>query len=185
MRPRLLETPLSGLLILEIDFIKDERGFFVEPWHRRDFAQAGLPLDFVQDAHSRSSYRVLRGLHYQDMTAPMGKLLRCTLGSVFDAAVDLRISSPTFGRAFTIQLTPDSGRQIYIPPGFAHGFQTLSEFAEVQYKQTAFYTPASEGTIAWNDPDIAIPWPLGSPILSARDQHGLLLREYAKRPAFA
>jgi dTDP-4-dehydrorhamnose 3,5-epimerase len=185
MKPRLVQTPLSGLLIVEVDCIRDERGFFMESWHRRDFAEAGLDLEFVQDSHSRSSYRVLRGLHYQDKTAPMTKLLRCTLGSIFDAAVDLRINSPTFGRAFTIELTADSGRQLCIPPGFAHGFQTLSPFAEVQYKQTAFYRPSSEGTIAWDDPDIAIAWPLPDPILSARDRHGLLLRDYLKQPAFA
>jgi dTDP-4-dehydrorhamnose 3,5-epimerase len=181
---RLTPTPLSGVVLIDIDYFKDERGFFIESWHQRDFADAGLDLRFVQEGHSRSASRVLRGLHYQDTTAPMGKLLRCTLGRVFDVAVDLRKSSPTFGQYFSVELSPDDMRQIYIPPGFAHGFQVLSDFAEVQYKQTGFYTPSSEGTIAWNDADVGVPWPIPDPIVSARDSKGTLLRDYANKPAF-
>jgi dTDP-4-dehydrorhamnose 3,5-epimerase len=184
MKIRLTETPLSGVAVIDIEYFKDERGFFIEPWHQRDFAEAGLDLRFVQEGHSRSGHGVLRGLHYQDPTVPMGKLLRCTVGSIYDVALDLRASSPTFGRYFSIELSADNKRQIYIPAGFGHGFQVLSEFAEVQYKQTGFYTPSAEGTIAWNDPDVGISWPIADPILSARDQRGVPLRDYARNPAF-
>jgi len=185
MKVRITETPLAGVVVVDIDCVQDDRGFFIEPWHARHFAEAGLDLRFVQEGHSRSSRRVLRGLHYQDMTAPMGKLVRCTIGTIFDVAVDLRASSPTFGRWFSVELTADNKRQIYIPPGFAHGFQALADVVEVQYKQTGFYMPPSEGTIAWNDPDVDVKWPLTDPILSARDRRGLAFREYAKVPAFS
>jgi dTDP-4-dehydrorhamnose 3,5-epimerase len=185
VKVRVSQTPLSGVVLIDIDYFKDERGFFIESWHERDFAAAGLDLRFFQEGHSRSGHRVLRGLHYQDMTAPMGKLLRCTVGSVFDVAVDLRASSPTFGQHFATELSADNKRQIYIPPGFAHGFQVVSDVAEVQYKQTGFYTPSSEGSIAWNDPDVAIPWPVPDPILSDKDKRAVRLKEYALHPAFA
>jgi dTDP-4-dehydrorhamnose 3,5-epimerase len=184
MKTHLTKTPLEGLVIVDIDYFQDERGFFIESWHKRDFAAAGLDIEFAQEGHSRSSYGVLRGLHYQDMTAPMGKLLRCTVGRIFDVAVDLRISSPTFGRWFGIELSADNKKLIYVPVGFAHGFATLSDFAEVQYKQTGFYTPSSEGTIAWDDPDIRVGWPITNPILSKRDQNGKSLKEYLRKPAF-
>lgn len=185
MKIRLTPTTLDGVVLVDIDYFKDARGFFIESWHQRDFAEGGLDLQFVQEGHSRSAARVLRGMHYQDMTAPMGKLLRCTIGSIFDAAVDLRLSSPTFGRHVGVELSAENMRQIYIPPGFGHGFQVLSDVAEVQYKQTAFYTPSSEGTISWNDPDVGIRWPLADPILSERDKRGRSLQEYAKNAAFA
>jgi dTDP-4-dehydrorhamnose 3,5-epimerase len=184
VKVRVSQTPLPGVVLIDIDYFKDERGFFIESWHERDFAEAGLNLRFVQEGHSRSAHRVLRGLHYQDMTAPMGKLLRCTVGAVFDVAVDLRTSSPTFGRHFATELSADNKRQIYVPPGFGHGFQVVTDVAEVQYKQTGFYTPSSEGTIAWNDPDVAIPWPVPEPILSERDKRGVPLRQYAVHAAF-
>jgi dTDP-4-dehydrorhamnose 3,5-epimerase len=169
---------------VDIDFFSDERGFFIESWHQRDFAEAGLDLSFVQEGHSRSGRNVLRGLHYQDMTAPMGKLLRCTVGAIFDVAVDLRVDSATFGQWFGIELSAENKTQLYVPEGFAHGFATISDVAEVQYKQTGFYTPSSEGTVSWNDPDIGIAWPISDPILSARDQNGISLREYRNKPAF-
>jgi dTDP-4-dehydrorhamnose 3,5-epimerase len=184
MKTHVTPTPLKGLVVIDIDYFKDERGFFIESWHKRDFAAAGLDLEFVQEGHSRSAYGVLRGMHYQNMTAPMGKLLRCTVGRIFDVAVDLRVSSPTFGKWFSVELSSDNQRQIYVPPGFAHGFATLSDSAEVQYKQTGFYTPPSEGTLAWNDPDVGIQWPIATPILSKRDQNGMSFKEYLKRPAF-
>lgn len=184
MTTRVAKTPLEGLLVVAIDFFRDERGFFIETWHRRDFAEAGLPVDFVQDSHSRSGYRVLRGLHYQDMRAPMGKLIRCTLGRILDVAVDLRVSSPTFGKWFSIELSAENKTQVYIPAGFAHGFATLSDACELQYKQTEFYTPSSEGGISWNDPDIAVEWPYRDPILSKRDQKQPSLQDYLKSPAF-
>ncbi len=184
MKTHLIPTPLSDLVLVTIDYFQDERGFFIESWHKRDFKAAGLDLEFVQEGHSRSGANVLRGLHFQNMTAPMGKLLRCTVGRIFDVAVDLRVGSPTFGKWFGVELSADNQKQIYVPVGFAHGFATLSDFAEVQYKQTCFYTPSSEGTIAWNDPDIGVTWPITNPILSKRDQHGMSFQEYLKKPAF-
>ena len=184
MKLNVTRTRLDGVVLLDINYFKDDRGFFIEPWHERDFAAAGLDLRFVQEGHSRSSARVLRGLHYQDTTAPMGKLLRCTLGRIFDVAVDLRASSPTFGQHVAVELSAENMRQIYIPPGFAHGFQVVSDVAEVQYKQTGFYTPSSEGTLSWNDPQVAIPWPHPDPVLSDRDKRGQTLQQYAEHPRF-
>lgn len=184
MKTHVTQTPLAGLVRVDIDFFSDERGFFIESWHQRDFASAGLDITSVQEGHSRSGRNVLRGLHYQDMTAPMGKLLRCTVGAIFDVAVDLRMSSPTFGQWFGIELSAENKTQLYVPEGFAHGFATISDVAEVQYKQTGFYTPSSEGTISWNDPDIGIEWPIDDPILSQRDQNGISLQDYRKKPAF-
>lgn len=184
MKLKVSPTALSGVVVIEIDCIKDDRGFFMEPWNQRDFQAAGLNLTFVQEGHSRSSHRVIRGLHYQDMTAPMGKLVRCTSGEIFDVAIDLRVGSPTFAKWFAVELSAANQRQIYIPPGFAHGFQALSPAAEVQYKQTAFYTPSSEGTILWNDPDIGITWPLADPQVSNRDAGAMRLQDYLRAPAF-
>jgi dTDP-4-dehydrorhamnose 3,5-epimerase len=184
MKTRAVKTPLHDLVVVEIEYFQDERGFFIETWHKRDFAEAGLDLEFVQEGHSRSKYGVLRGLHYQDMTAPMGKLVRCTVGTIFDVAVDLRVDSPTFGKWFGVELSAENKKQLYVPVGFAHGFATLTEFVEVQYKQTGFYTPSSEGTLAWNDPDVGVEWPIKAPILSKRDQNGMSLKEYLKDPAF-
>jgi dTDP-4-dehydrorhamnose 3,5-epimerase len=184
MKLTVTPTPLDGVLLIDTAYVQDARGFFLESYHQRDYAAAGLTRTFVQDNHSRSEQGVLRGLHYQDLTAPLDKLVRCTLGAIFDVAVDLRVGSPTFGRWTAIELSQENKRQIYIPAGFAHGFQALSESAEVQYKQTGFYHHEAEGTIAWNDPDLAIAWPLGEPTLSARDQRGASLRDYAAHPAF-
>jgi len=157
----------------------------MESWHKRDFAEAGLPYEFVQDSHSRSTYSVLRGLHYQDMRAPIVKLVRCTVGRVFDVAVDLRVSSPTFGQWFGIELTAENKTQLLVPLGFAHGFLTLSDVCEIQYKQTEYYRPEAEGGVAWNDKDIAIDWPLRNPpILSRRDQNQPSLKQYLQNPAF-
>ena len=184
MKTNLTKTPLENLVVIDIDYFEDERGFFIESWNQRDFAAAGLDLQFVQDSHSRSKEGVLRGLHYQDMTAPMGKLVRCTLGAVFDVAVDLRVTSPSFGKWFGVELSEENKRLIYVPVGFAHGFATLSDVAEIQYKQTGFYAPPAEGSIRWDDPDIGVDWPLSNPVLSARDQSGMSLAEYRQNPAF-
>jgi len=184
MKTRITETPLAGLLVVDIEYFQDERGFFVESWNKRDFSAAGIHADFVQDSHSASRYGVLRGLHYQDMRAPVGKLVRCTVGRILDVAVDLRASSPTFGKSFTIELTDKNKTLLWVPVGFAHGFATMSEYCEVQYKQTDFYNPASEGGIKWNDPDIGVAWPYTDPILSGRDQHLKSFVEYRKNPAF-
>ena len=185
MKMRMNKTPLDGLLVVEIDFFRDERGFFMESWHKRDFAEAGLPYEFVQDSHSRSAHRVLRGLHYQDMRSPMAKLIRCTVGRVLDVAADLRVGSPTFGKWFSIELTAENKTQLLVPLGFAHGFLTLSDVCEIQYKQTEYYRPEAEGGVAWNDKDIAIDWPLRNPpILSRRDQNQPSLKQYLQNPAF-
>jgi len=185
MKLRVIKTPLEGLLVVEVDFFQDDRGFFMESWHKRDFAEAGLSYEFVQDSHSRSTYPVLRGLHYQDMRAPIVKLVRCTAGRVFDVAVDLRVNSPTCGKWFGVELTAENKTQLLVPIGFAHGFLTLSEVCEIQYKQTAYYHPDAEGGVAWNDNDIAIEWPLrDTPILSTRDQNQQSLKKYLQNPAF-
>lgn len=184
MKMQVIATPLEGVRLIEVGCFDDGRGFFMESWNQRDFAAAGLDLTFVQEAHSRSCGTVVRGLHYQDMIAPLGKLVRCTVGRVWDVAVDLRASSPSLGRWFGVELSAENKRQMYIPPGFAHGFATLSEVAEVQYKQTGFYTPAAEGAILWNDPELAIAWPCKDPVLSKRDQGAMSFRDYLKNPAF-
>lgn len=184
MKTRITKTPLEGLLVVDIDFFRDERGFFIETWHKKDFAEAGLPCEFIQDSHSQSGARVLRGLHYQDMRAPMAKLVRCTVGRILDVAVDLRVSSPTFGKWFSIELSSENKTQLYVPAGFAHGFATLSDICEMQYKQTGFYMPSCEGGISWKDPDLAVEWPYRDPILSKRDQNQMSLKEYLKNPAF-
>ncbi len=184
MQFTLRTTPLPGAIIIEPACFRDERGFFLESWNRRDFAAHGIAIDFVQDNHSRSVKHVLRGFHYQDMTAPMVKLVRCTLGSVLDVIVDLRIGSPTFGRWHAVELTAENMLQLLVPVGFGHAFLTLSDVAEIQYKCSAYYTPSAEGVIAWNDPDIGVDWPVTQPILSQRDQRGMRLAEYLERPAF-
>jgi dTDP-4-dehydrorhamnose 3,5-epimerase len=177
-------TPLSGAFLIQPQVLGDERGFFMETWSRRDFAAAELDLNFVQDNHSRSARGVLRGLHYQDSSAPIGKLVRCTRGRIFDVAVDLRAGSPTLGRWFGTELTEDNKAQLWVPVGFAHGFVTISDVAEVQYRQTGYYTPDAEHVIAWNDPDLAIDWPLRDPTLSRRDRSGMSFQEYLAKPHF-
>ena len=184
MKMHVTRTALADLAVVDIDYFKDERGFFIESWHKQDFALAGLSSEFVQDSHSSSRFGVLRGMHYQDVRAPLIKLVRCTVGRILDVAVDLRASSPTFGKWFSIELSAENKTQLYVPAGFAHGFATLSEYCEVQYKQTAFYRPDAEGGIAWNDPDVGIEWPYSNPILSNRDQRQISFKEYRKNPAF-
>lgn len=151
---------------------KDDRGFFMESFNQREFeAEVGYGVTFVQDNHSRSSKRVLRGLHYQLAPSAQGKLLRVVHGAVFDVAVDVRKSSPTFGQWEGHELSEDNFRQLWVPPGFAHGFLTLSETADVLYKTTDYYSPEAERSIQWNDPDVGIDWPLngGTPIISPKD----------------
>ena len=173
MSLNVIRTPLDGVLILEPKVFGDARGFFMESYNRRDFAAAtGLDVDFVQDNHSRSRRGVLRGLHYQ-IKQPQGKLVRVVRGAVFDVAVDIRRSSPTFGRWTGTELSEDNQRQFWIPPGFAHGFLVLTESADFLYKATDWYAPEHERGIAWNDPAIGIEWPLdaiGQPLLSDKDR---------------
>jgi len=181
---RLTPTPLADLAIVNIDYFEDDRGFFIESWNKKDFAAAGLLCDFVQDSHSCSRVGVIRGLHYQDMTAPAAKLVRCTAGRILDVAVDLRAGSSTFGKWFGIELTAKNKALLYVPAGFAHGFAALSDYCEVQYKQAEYYRPEAEGGIAWIDPDIGVQWPFEDPTLSSKDLRQMSLREYLKHPAF-
>lgn len=171
-------TALRDVLVLEPRVFGDARGFFYESYNRRTFAQdTGLDLEFVQDNHSRSSKNVLRGLHYQVRQA-QGKLVRTTAGAIWDVAVDLRRGSPDFGRWAGVTLDAASPRLLWIPAGFAHGFLVLSEFAEVQYKTTDYYAPEHERTLFWNDPALAISWPLaGEPLMTDKDRRGTPLAQ--------
>lgn len=182
-------TNIPGVLLLTPTVHGDERGFFLESYSRRVFADLGIDTDFVQDNHSRSRQHVLRGLHYQLPPHAQAKLVRVIRGEVFDVAVDIRRGSPTFGRWVSVILSEANRRQIFIPPGFAHGFFVLSDVAEFEYKVSAFYAPECERGIAWNDPQIGIDWPLAGcrPVLSQRDtQHGTLAtRPEADLPVFA
>jgi dTDP-4-dehydrorhamnose 3,5-epimerase len=165
------QTALPEVLVLTPRLFRDERGFFSESYNKRAFAEAvGADVEFVQDNHSRSTRGVLRGLHYQLPPRAQGKLVRVVDGEIFDVAVDLRSSSATCGRWFGATLSADKGNQMWIPPGFAHGFLTLSATADVLYKASDYYAPDRERTIAWDDPDIGIDWPLSAPpLLSAKD----------------
>ena len=167
-------TAIADVLLIEPKVFGDDRGFFFESFNRRAFAEAsGLDVDFVQDNHSKSARKVLRGLHYQ-IRQPQGKLVRVVAGIVFDVAVDLRRSSPTFGRWVGEELSGDNKRQLWIPPGMAHGFVVLSETAEFLYKTTDYWAPEHERCIAWDDPTLAIAWPQldGAPLLSGKDAQG-------------
>ncbi|MHB8492942.1 MAG: dTDP-4-dehydrorhamnose 3,5-epimerase [Casimicrobiaceae bacterium] len=165
-------SALPDVVIIEPNVFGDARGFFFESWNRRDFAAAGLAVDFVQDNHSRSHRGVLRGMHYQIEHA-QGKLVRVIEGSVLDVAVDLRRSSATFGRHVAIELSAGDHRMVYIPPGFAHGFIVVSEVAEFLYKTTDYWYPEHERTLLWNDPALRIEWPAGvSPMLAPKDAAG-------------
>jgi dTDP-4-dehydrorhamnose 3,5-epimerase len=165
-------TELDGVKLIEPRVFGDERGFFMESWNARAFAAAGLDEAFVQDNHSRSRRGVLRGLHYQIEHA-QGKLVRCVSGEVFDVVVDLRRSSPTFGRAFGLALSSENRRMLWVPPGFAHGFLVMSEFADFLYKTTDYWYPEHERTLLWNDAALGVVWPLaGEPVLTAKDAAG-------------
>ncbi|HLP40742.1 MAG TPA: dTDP-4-dehydrorhamnose 3,5-epimerase [Fibrobacteria bacterium] len=172
-------TPLEGLLLVRPRVFRDSRGWFYESYNRDAYLKAGIAEAFVQDNHSRSSLGTLRGLHFQ--TRPgQAKLVRCTSGRIWDVAVDIRPGSPTLGRYFGVELTGDDPQSMFIPIGFAHGFLVLSEAAEVQYKCSNLYDPATESGIAWDDPDLGVPWPLGGiePVLSNRDRGNPSYREY-------
>ncbi len=176
---KVIPAAIPDVLILEPKVFGDHRGFFLESWNRKTFADIGLNLEFVQDNHSRSSRGILRGLHYQ-MIHPQGKLVRVTEGEVFDVAVDIRKSSPTFGQWAGVHLSSDNHRMLWVPPGFAHGFLVLSETADFLYKCTDYYAPEDDRCIRWNDPDIGIAWPMGdieAPVLSAKDSKGAWLKE--------
>ncbi|MBL9030061.1 MAG: dTDP-4-dehydrorhamnose 3,5-epimerase [Caedimonas sp.] len=180
---RAIETPLPGVLLMEPKMFGDSRGFFYESWNVRTFREVrGVETEFKQDNCSRSERHVLRGLHYQ-LQRPQGKLVWVVRGSVFDVVVDLRRSSPTFGRWFGAELSEDNHRQLWVPPGLAHGFVVRSEFADFLYKATDFYAPEYERCIRWDDPQIGIDWGLeGMPLLSAKDQQGLAFAEAETYP---
>lgn len=175
----IIPTAIPDVLIIEPKVYGDARGFFFESYNEHAFAQAtGLKVNFVQDNHSRSARGVLRGLHYQ-LKQPQGKLVRVVRGSVYDVAVDVRKSSPTFGRWVGVELSESNQCQLWVPAGFAHGFLVTSESADFLYKTTDYYAPEHERCIAWNDPAIGIEWPLdgGAPALSAKDQQGVTLAQ--------
>ena len=178
-----IETPLPGVLIFEPKVFGDSRGFFVETFHAERYRAAGLTLPFVQDNYSRSVKGTLRGLHFQDPN-PQGKLVQVVAGAVFDVAVDVRKGSSHFGKWFGLELSAENHRQLWVPPGFAHGFCVLSEHADFQYKCTDFYAPAGDRGVAWNDPDLGIDWPIADPILSAKDAAAPRLRD-AQVPSLA
>ena len=172
-------TAISDVIVIQPEVFGDERGFFWEVYQAKIFAEAGISTDFVQDNHSGSSQKILRGMHYQIHQA-QGKLVRVVVGQVFDVAVDLRRKSATFGKWVGHYLSAENKLQLWIPPGFAHGFYVVSDWAEVLYKATNYYAPEWERTLLWNDPQVGIDWPLvsgESPILSKKDAGGLLLSE--------
>jgi dTDP-4-dehydrorhamnose 3,5-epimerase len=182
---RFLTTELRGVILIEPDLFRDARGFFLETFHERKYREGGVDAHFVQDNHSRSVRGTLRGLHAQKVR-PQGKLVRAVKGEIFDVAVDIDPASPTFGRHVFATLSDENFRQMYVPPGYAHGFCVLSEVADVLYKQTAYYDPALERGIAFDDPDVAIAWPLPREqlIVSERDAAAPRLSEIADELPF-
>ena len=167
---------LPEIIIIEPELFQDDRGYFTEMYHRAKFENAGIKENFVQDNRSRSRQGTIRGLHYQ-LGKPQGKLIWTLSGKVFDVAVDIRRKSPTFGKWLGIMLSSENKKSVYIPPDFAHGFCVLSEEAEIFYKCTEFYSPENERTIRWDDPDLAIDWPIMNPILSEKDSAAPLLKD--------
>ena len=178
-----IETSLPGVLILEPRVFADDRGFFMETYQSERFRDAGIDAIFVQDNHSRSVRGVLRGLHYQEPNA-QGKLVRCTKGALFDVAVDVRIGSPHFGKWAAFELSEENKRMAWVPPGFAHGFCVMSEVADLVYKCTALYDAKNDRSILWNDPDLAIAWPLAKPLLSPKDAAAPRLKDAPVLPRF-
>lgn len=177
------DTSLPDVKVLEPQVFTDGRGFFLESYNKRTFAEAvGFTDEFVQDNHSRSSKNILRGLHYQ-LENVQGKLLRVVTGTIYDVVVDMRKSSPAFGKWAAFTLSSEKHTLLWVPPGFAHGFLVVSDYADVLYKTTNFYDPLSERCLIWNDPDLKIPWPLkGDPLISSKDSQGKKLRDLEVYP---
>lgn len=173
---KVIETALPGVLIIEPKVFGDQRGFFIETFQVERYREAGIELPFVQDNHSRSPRGVLRGLHFQ-RTRPQGKLVSVSRGAVYDVAVDIDPASPNCGQFVGVELSEDNHRQLWIPPGYAHGFCVLSEIADFQYKCTDLYFPQDEGGLLWNDPDVNIPWPIDTPKLSVKDESNPTLKQ--------
>ena len=174
----IIKTAIDGLLILEPKVFADHRGFFYESYSQKTLAATGVDTVFVQDNHSKSVKGALRGLHFQRGKFAQAKLVRCTAGEVYDVAVDLRRDSPTFKKWAGVTLSAENKKQFYIPKGFAHGFAVLSDTAEFQYKCDAYYAPGEELGILWNDPELAIDWPINDPIISEKDKKNPLLKDY-------
>jgi len=175
---KIIETPLKGLLIIEPQVFKDERGYFYESYNQEKFFKAGITDVFVQDNQSLSQKNVVRGLHFQHPPYAQAKLVRVIKGSVYDVVVDLRKDSPTYGQSFGIELTEENFLMLYVPIGFAHGFATLQDNTIFAYKCSAFYNKASEDTILWNDPTLNIDWKVQNPILSEKDKQGKLFQHF-------
>lgn len=178
---RIESRHLGEVVVLNTEAFEDERGFFMEAFRADQFKALGLPYDFLQDNHSRSKKRVVRGLHFQ-WDRPMGKLMRVTYGTAFLVAVDIRKGSPTLGQWFGLEVSAENRKQVWAPAGFARGFCALSDFAEVQYKCTAIYNSKGEAGIRWDDPDIGIRWPISDCILSEKDRNAQTLREWLALP---
>jgi dTDP-4-dehydrorhamnose 3,5-epimerase len=181
---KILTCDIAGLLVIEPEVFGDNRGYFLESWNRQRYAEAGVDADFVQDNLSFSRQGILRGLHFQNPN-PQSKLMQVLQGEVFDVAVDIRRSSPTFGRWYGIRLSAENRRQFYVPAGFAHGFAVLSRTALFHYKCNAYYSPKDEMAIRWDDPDVGIPWPVADPRLSEKDAKGARLRDVPAERLFA
>ena len=177
---RVIATELPGVLVVEPTVHRDARGFFLETWHEARYREHGIAARFVQDNHSRSARGTLRGLHAQQ-PSPQGKLLRVVEGEVWDVSVDARLGSPAFGRHIAVVLSAENFRQVYVPPGVLHGFCVTSEAAQVEYKCTEPYDARAEFSVRWNDPELAIPWPIAEPLLSEKDRRAPLLREVRER----
>lgn len=176
---KFIKLEIPDIILIEPKIISDERGFFLETYQKKRFTDAGIPNDFVQDNHSSSEKNVLRGMHYQ-IKQPQGKLVRVIAGEIFDVALDIRKSSPTFGKWAGTYLSAENKQQLWVPPGFAHGFYVTSDYAEVLYKTSDYYAPQWERTILWNDPEVGIQWPINkgaSPILSQKDKDGTPLAQ--------
>jgi dTDP-4-dehydrorhamnose 3,5-epimerase len=181
---KVTETELPGVLLLEPKRFGDDRGFFMEMFHEKRYAELGISGPFVQDNFSRSAKGILRGLHYQEPQA-QGKLVQVLAGAVYDVAVDIRRGSPTFGKWVGVELSSDNRRQLWVPAGFAHGFCVLSESADFHYKCTDFYSPTTERGIIWSDPDLGITWPVKSPLLSPKDTDAPRLKDAKILPVYA
>lgn len=177
---RVIPAEIPEVLLIEPDVFTDTRGFFLETFNAERYAAHGMPGPFVQDNHSRSVQGTVRGLHLQ-LTHPQAKLIRVVVGEIFDVAVDVRVGSPTFGNWVGVRLSAESFRQCYIPPGFAHGFSVLSPIAEIEYKCTGIYDPTGQLGLLWNDPALAIPWGVETPVLSDRDRDNPTIREALDR----
>lgn len=185
MDVRVSPTSLQGVWLIEPEFFQDERGFFMESYHKRQLQAHGIDIDFVQDNHSRSVAGVVRGFHYQAPPSEQHRLVRCTAGAVLDVVIDIRADAATFGRWAAFELTAENKKQLLMGPAFAHGFAVLSETAEVQYKCSNHHDASAERTLAWDDPELAVKWPFESPILSEKDRtRGMSVAAYLEQPDF-